>query len=123
MSCPVSESIRPPRQHESLRHVAGLAPWQGVYVDSLNEECYLNDDVLVHSFESKCRSTYFVKTWSWTDPDFTCVALDPLRLAFLSNGLTTAHQQRDLVRLNRVGYDATMTNERSHWAFSTIRGA
>ena len=41
----------------------------------------------------------------------------------LSHRLSLAHVQRDLVRFDRVGFDATVAEERSRWAFSTVRGA
>ena len=41
----------------------------------------------------------------------------------LSHHLSLAHIQRDLVRLDRVGFDATVAEGRSRWVFSTVRGA
>ena len=40
----------------------------------------------------------------------------------LSHRLSLAHQQRDLVRLDRVGFDAMVDEERSRWAFIAVRG-
>ena len=37
---------------------------KGCAVDLLSEECYLDDDVSSHTFESICRSPHFEKTWS-----------------------------------------------------------
>ena len=41
----------------------------------------------------------------------------------LSQRLSKAQAKRDLVRLDRMGFDATVAAERSRWAFSTVRGA
>ena len=41
----------------------------------------------------------------------------------LSQRLSLARAKRDLVRVDRVGFDATVTEERSRWSFSTVRGS
>ena len=96
---------------------------RGYAADSLNDECYINDDVGLLSFENICSSHHFDKSWSWTGPDQDHKALEPLGQSVLSHRLSLAHAQRDLVRLDRVGFDATVAEERSRWAFSTVRGS
>ena len=48
--------------------------------------------------------------------------MEALRKAVLVHRLSTAHEHRDLVRLDCVGFDITVAEERSRSAFSTIRG-
>ena len=89
----------------------------------LNDECYINDEMGLLTFENICGSRHFEAAWSWTDPDQEHIALEPLCQSVLSHRLCLARAKRDLVRLNRVGFDATLAKERSRWSFSTVRGA
>ena len=55
-------------------------------------------------------------------PEQDHIALEPLGQSVLTQRLSLAHAQRDLVRLDRVGFDVTVAEERSRWVFSTVRG-
>ena len=96
---------------------------RGSAADCLNDECYINDEVGFLTFESICDSQSFETAWSWTDLEQDHIALEPLSQSVLSQRLSLAHAHRNLVRLDRVGFDATVEEERSRWAFSTVRGA
>ena len=96
---------------------------RGYAADSLKDECYINDEVCLVTFESICGSRPFETSRSWTDPDQAHKALKPLGQSVLPQRLSQAHAQRDLVRLDRAGFDATVAEERSRWAFSTVRGS
>ena len=95
---------------------------RGEAADSLKDECFIDDEVGLVTFENICGNRHFEPSWSWTNPEQDHIALEPLGQSVLSQRLTRAHAQRDLVRLDRVGFDATVAKERSRWAISTVRG-
>ena len=108
-------------EEEGMWLVSCLFKWASV--DLLSAEYYLSGDIALQSFVTICRSRYFKKTWSWTDPDLKRLDLEHLGAAVLTRHHSTAQQHRDLARLDRADFDATMTEERSRWTFLTIRGA
>ena len=81
--------------------------------DSLKEECYIDDEVGLLTFENICGSQQSETAWSWMYPEPDHIALEPLVQSVLSQRISRAHAKRDLVRLDRVGFDATAAAERS----------
>ena len=96
---------------------------RGDTAEILKDECYVDDNIEQVSFEGICSNHHFESAWSWTDPEQDHIALEALSQSVLSQRLSRAHTRRDLVRLDRVGFDATVAAERSRWAYSTVRGA
>ena len=86
---------------------------RGDTADSLKEECYIDDDSERVTFEGICGNRQFETARSWTDPEQDHIALEPLGQSVLSQRLSRAHAKRDLVRLDRVGFDAPLAAERS----------
>ena len=89
------------------------------YKKTLDDECYINDDMGLRSFENICGSQHFEKSSSWTDPDQAHLVREPLGLSVLSHRLSLAHVER----MDRVRFDATVAEELSLWAFSAARRA
>ena len=51
---------------------------RGEAADSLKDECFIDDEVGLVTFENICGNRHFETSWSWTGPEQDDIALEPL---------------------------------------------